>query len=192
MSPSAPPSSRAQSCCSRLHFCFHPSMHSMSRLLPPVLVATLLLAVLPALAAPKTGDAFPDLSKAALEGTLPDMKDKVVLVDFWASWCGPCRAAFPALKDIAEKYKDRGVVVLGISLDEDREDMDRFVNKLKPGFPIVRDPKGKLAEKLGVQGIPSTFIVGRDGRIASMHEGYGGDRTKAEYVATIEKLLAAR
>ncbi|MBN8246884.1 MAG: TlpA family protein disulfide reductase [Verrucomicrobia bacterium] len=156
------------------------------------LVTLAFLSAFPALGAePKVGEAFPSLADAQLEGTLPELKGKVVLVDFWASWCGPCRAAFPALKEIAAKYKDQ-VVVVGVSLDEDKEDMDGFVRKMTPNFPIVRDPKGKLAEKLDVQSIPATFILDTQGRVAAVHSGYGGDKTKKEYIEMIEKLIAAR
>jgi len=156
------------------------------------LVTLAFLSAFPAFGAEaKVGEAFPSLAEAQLEGNLPELKGKVVLVDFWASWCGPCRAAFPALKEIAGKYKDQ-VVIVGVSLDEDKEDMDGFVRKMTPNFPIVRDPKGKLAEKLDVQSIPSTFILDAQGRIAAIHSGYGGDTTKKEFIETIDKLIAAR
>jgi len=168
--PRNPHAGRALAALSLLAFlAFHPTVH----------------------AEPKVGDAFPPLKDAKLEGTLPDLQGKVVVVDFWASWCGPCRAAFPALKEIAAKFKDQ-VVVVGVSLDEDKADMDEFVRKMTPDFPIVRDPEGKLAETLDVQGIPSTFILDAKGRVAAVHSGYEGDKTKKEYVETIEKLLAAR
>ena len=164
--------------------------NSRAALLAGLLVTVCSVAALAA--APKAGDAFPILSEAKLEGTLPDTQGKVVLVDFWASWCGPCRAAFPSLKQIAEKYKDRGLVVIGVSLDEDKADMDAFVRKLTPNFTIVRDAKGKLAERLEVQAIPSTFIVDQKGKIAAIHAGFGGEVTAKEYVAEIERLLTAR
>ena len=167
-------------------------MNILRRNLLAGLLAGLALTLSAFAAEPKVGDAFPSLSAANLEGTVPDLKDKVVLVDFWASWCGPCKAAFPALKAIADQYKDKGLVVVGLSLDEDKADMDAFVNKMKPPFTILRDPKAKLAEQLDVKGIPSTFILDKSGKIAAIHTGYGGDATKQEYIAEIEKLLAAK
>ena len=141
-------------------------------------------------AQPKAGDVFPPLADAKLEGTLPDTAGKVIIVDFWASWCGPCRAAFPALSEIAEKYKSRGVVVVGISVDEDKADMEAFVRKASPKFAIVRDPNSKLIEKLDVQIMPTTFIIDQTGKVAVVHSGYAGDSTKKEYIAEIEQLLA--
>lgn len=142
--------------------------------------------------APKVGGSLPDLSQFGLEGTLPDMKGKVVLVDFWASWCGPCRHSFPALQEIHNKYKDKGVVVLGISLDESKSDMDGFIKKMKVPFPVVRDAKGKLADQLSVASIPTSILVSGSGKILAIHNGYGGDKTKQEYIEGIEKALSAK
>jgi thiol-disulfide isomerase/thioredoxin len=143
-------------------------------------------------AAPKVGDVFPPLTGAKLEGTLPDTKGKILLVDFWASWCAPCRLAFPALKDIAEKYKDKGVLVIGVSLDEEKADMDAFVRKTSPSFTIVRDEKATLAERLDVQIMPSTYVVDGDGKIAAIHTGFEGEASVKKYIAEIERLLAKR
>ena len=138
---------------------------------------------------PKVGDTFPVLADYKLEGTLPDTKDKVVVVDFWASWCGPCKASFPAFRELHEKFADKGVVVIAVSIDEDKGEMEGFLKKAKVPFLVVRDAKQKLAEKLSIESIPTTFIVGRDGKIAALHNGYGGDSTKRELFATVEKLL---
>jgi thiol-disulfide isomerase/thioredoxin len=143
-------------------------------------------------AAPKVGDAFPPLSDAKLEGTLPDTKGKILLVDFWASWCAPCRLAFPALKDIAEKYKDKGVLVIGVSIDEEKADMDAFVRKTAPNFTIVRDDKATLADQLNVPTMPSTYLVDGEGKIAAIHAGFEGEATVKKYIAEIERLLAKR
>ena len=138
---------------------------------------------------PKVGEAFPSLADFKLEGALPDLKDKVVIVDFWASWCGPCKASFPALKEIHEKYSGQGLVIVAVSLDEDKGDMEGFLKKAKVPFIILRDAKGKLAEKLAIESIPTTFILGRDGKVRSLHSGYGGEATKRDYSAAVEKLL---
>ena len=138
---------------------------------------------------PKVGDAFPVLADYKLEGTLPDTKGKVVVVDFWASWCGPCKASFPAFRELHEKFADRGVVIIAVSIDEDKGEMEGFLKKAKVPFAAVRDAKQKLAEKLSIESIPTTFILGLDGKIAALHNGYGGDSTKLELIATVEKLL---
>lgn len=167
-------------------------MNMLPRNLVAAVVAAFALIVALSAAQPKAGDPFPSLAAAKLEGTTPDTAGKIVIVDFWASWCAPCRAAFPGLKEIAEKYKDKGVIIVGVSVDEDKADMDAFVRKMTPNFPIVRDTDSKFVEKLDVQVMPTTFIIDREGKVAVVHSGYDGDRTKAEYIATIERLLAKR
>ncbi len=143
-------------------------------------------------AQPKVGDLFPKLADFNLEGTLPDLTGKVVLVDFWASWCGPCRHSFPALQQVHEKFKDQGVIVIGISLDEDKSDMDGFVTKSKVTFPILRDAKSKLADKLDVSTIPASFLIDSSGKIVAIHNGYEGEKTKREYMSEIGKLLPSK
>ena len=137
---------------------------------------------------PGKGEAFPRLADYSLEGTLPDLTGKVVVVDFWASWCGPCKQAFPSLDALQKKYGDK-VTVVAVSIDESKGDMDAFVKKTKPSFTIVRDKTQKLAEKLDIQSIPTTFILGKDGKVFDIHNGFGGERTAKEYNAAIDQLL---
>ena len=122
-----------------------------------------------------------------LLGTLS--REPVVVVDFWASWCGPCKASFPAFRELHEKFADKGVVIIAVSIDEDKGAMEGFLKKAKVPFATVRDAKQKLSEKLSIESIPTTFILGRDGKIAALHNGYSGDSTKRELFATVEKLL---
>ncbi len=138
---------------------------------------------------PKVGDAFPSLAQERLEGKLPELQGKVVLVDFWASWCGPCKASFPALKEIHEKYASQGFVIVAVSIDESKDDMLGFLKKTAVPFVAVRDAKGTLAEKLDIQSIPTSFLLDRSGKILMVHSGYGGDSTKKEYIQEIEAAL---
>lgn len=138
---------------------------------------------------PKVGDTFPVLTQERLEGKLPDLQGKVVLVDFWASWCGPCKASFPALKEIHEKYASQGFVIVAVSIDESKDDMLGFLKKTAVPFVAVRDAKGTLAEKLDIQSIPTSFLLDRSGKILMVHSGYGGDSTKKEYIQEIEAAL---
>jgi cytochrome c biogenesis protein CcmG/thiol:disulfide interchange protein DsbE len=140
-------------------------------------------------AAGRKGEAFPDLKAFGLEGEIPDLAGKVVLVDFWASWCGPCRQAMPVMAALHKEYSPRGFVVLGVSIDESREDMEAYLKRDPMPFAIVRDPKGRLARSLGVAGIPTSFILDRSGKIHSKHEGFGGESSRKKYVADIESLL---
>lgn len=142
-------------------------------------------------AAPKVGDAFPELGTAGLEGTLPELKGKVVLVDFWASWCGPCKKSFPVMADLHQKYAPRGFAIVAISVDEQKAAMDGFVKKAQPPFAIVRDAKGRLAEIAGIDKMPTSYLVGGDGKILAVHSGFDGEATRKEYVREIEAALQA-
>lgn len=138
----------------------------------------------------KAGDTFPDIAAAGLEGAAPDLKGKVYLVDFWASWCGPCKKAFPELIKLQKKYESRGFTVVGVSIDEDKSDMDKFLKKNPVPFSILRDSEGKkLGEKVDVQGVPTSFIVGGDGKVISIHEGFDGDKSVKVYEKEIEEAL---
>src|SRR5205814_2609387 len=105
---------------------------------------------MPASAAlPKEGDAFPDLSKFGLEGTLPDLHGKVVIVDFFASWCEPCKESFPAMEELKQKYGDK-LVIVAVNVDKKKADMDDFVKKHPVTFTIVRDASSKLVNEIKI------------------------------------------
>lgn len=145
----------------------------------------------------KKGDSFPNLKEYKLEGTLPDTAGKVVIVDFWASWCGPCKKAMPVLKELHQAYKDKGVVIIGISLDESKSDMDSYLKKNPMPFTILRDPdpKSKLSEKAGVEVIPSTFIIGADGKVIEAHAGLPESdmkKLKKDFSKTLDAALATK
>lgn len=153
--------------------------------------ATALLSLGSQAAELKAGAAFPSLKEAKLEGTLPDTTGKVVIVDFWASWCGPCKRSLPILKELYQDYKDKGVVVIGVSLDENKADMDAYLKKNPLPFTIVRDPKGQLGEKAGVEGIPATFILGPDGKVIEAHTGFTPSMKK-DFSKTLDAALSKK
>ena len=157
-----------------------------------VFTASVLATALIARAAIKTGDAFPDLSSFKLEGKLPDLKGKVVIVDFWASWCGPCKESFPAMSELQAKYGAQGLVIVAVNEDEKSADMDAFLKENKSSFSIVRDgaPDGKkLVDKVEINTMPASFIIGQDGKVKFLHSGYHGNSTKKLYEKEIESLL---
>jgi len=138
----------------------------------------------------KPGDAFPDLASFKLEGKLPEgMKNKVVVVDFWASWCGPCKESFPAMNELHKKYSERGLLIVAVNVDEARRDMDEFLKANPAAFTVVRDPAQALVAKANVGTMPSSFILDRQGKVCFMHSGFHGDKTVKQYEEEIESLL---
>ena len=96
---------------------------------------------------------------------------KVVLVDVWATWCGPCRAQIPVMKEVYEKYHDKGFEIVGISLDEDREKLEKFIAAESLPWPIVYSGKGwedPIVTNYGISGIPQMILIGRDGNVISL------------------------
>ena len=102
-------------------------------------------------------------------------KGHVVLVDFWASWCPPCKASFPALDALSREYEPRGVVVLAINVDERRRDADTFLNAYPHTMTVLFDPRGGAPLAFGVRGMPTSFVVDRTGIIRFTHMGYSGN-----------------
>ncbi len=162
----------------------------LKSLLCAALVAGLTFA---ALADVKKGDAFPDLSKFKIEGSLPDIKGKVVLVDFWAPWCTVCEKTFPVMNALQKKYGAQGLVIIAINMDEHTKDqeaaMKDFLKAHKPDFTVVWDVEQKLAEKMNVPTPPSSYIVGKDGKVIAVHAGYWDNKTDKEYDEEISAAL---
>jgi thiol-disulfide isomerase/thioredoxin len=159
----------------------------------PISAALVLLAT--ALAAPafgelKAGDALPDLATFQLEGKLPDaLKGQVVLLDFWASWCAPCKSSVPVMQALTEKYAPRGLTVLAVSVDEKRDNMQRFLAAANVSFAVVRDAHHALVAAADIRSMPTSFLIDRAGKVRFVHAGFDGDKTPAEYAREIEQLL---
>ena len=119
---------------------------------------------------------------------LARFRGKVVLVDFWASWCEPCRQSFPWLNAMQAKYADRGLVVIGVNVDRERADADRFLQDVPAEFQIVYDPAGTLAARYDLPGMPASYVVGPKGDIVGRHLGFR-NALRAEREAELQKLL---
>lgn len=130
----------------------------------------------PALAAPPAG--------------LAPVTGKVVWVDFWASWCVPCRRSFPWLNSMHRKYGDQGFEIIAINLDKDRALADGFLADVPAEFGVRFDPAGNLAKQFKVQSMPSSYLLDADGKVLASHYGF---RTAdaAEYEQAIQSALAA-
>lgn len=108
----------------------------------------------------------------ATELDLAQYKGKVVYLDFWASWCVPCRHSFPWMNKMHNELSDNGLVVIGINLDEERKAADAFLKSIPVDFKVIYDPKGALAEKYRVNGMPSAYVFDRTGKLVKTHIGF--------------------
>ena len=143
-----------------------------------------------ALAAPlKEGDAFPDLNQFGLEGSVPVMHGKVVLVDFFASWCHPCQESFPVMNELYRQYAEKGLVIIAINLDKSKADMDDFLKSHPAGFVILRDASNKLVSQVKIPTMPTSFLLDRNGTIRVVHRGFKGAETRKKYTEEIDALL---
>lgn len=132
----------------------------------------------------------PDWKLTDLSGkrvSFSDFRGKVVILDFWATWCAPCRVEIPHFVELQKQYGDKGLTVIGVSLDEQGpEIVKKFVKQLGVSYPIVIGNE-KVAEAYGgIIAIPTTFVIDRQGRIVSQHMGYND---KATFEKEIQSLL---
>jgi thiol-disulfide isomerase/thioredoxin len=138
----------------------------------------------------KIGDVFPPLDQAGLAGELPkDLKGKIVLVDFWASWCAPCKESFPTMNDLQKRYGPQGLIIIAVNVDENNSDMVNFLKKHKAEFTVVRDAAQKLVDKVDISTMPASFLIDRSGKVRFTHSGFRGEETKKKYEQEIESLL---
>jgi len=139
----------------------------------------------------KVGDALPALSTFGLEGKLPDdLAGKVVLLDFWASWCGPCKESFPVMDELQQKYGAKGLVILAVNVDEKIAAMQDILKDHPVQINILHDATKKLVGTANIASMPTSFLIGKDGKVVAIHKGFHGKDTVKEYVAEVEKLLA--
>ena len=141
----------------------------------------------PSKAAPNV--ALRDANGATVQ--LAAYKGKIVLIDFWASWCPPCKASFPAIDALYGEYRSRGVEVLAVNLDERRRDADTFLGDHPHRLTVLFDPNGASPVAFGVKGMPTSFLIDTAGNIRFTHAGYSGN-VDAIYRQEIAQLLAER
>lgn len=115
-------------------------------------------------------------------------RGKVVYLDFWASWCAPCRKSFPWMNTMQAMYGAQGLVIIGVNVDANAQDAQAFLAQTPADFPIVYDPNGKLAEAYGLMGMPSSFLIDRNGKVVANHVGFR-DSSPAEYEQQLRALV---
>ena len=127
----------------------------------------------------------------AVDLDLNSYRGKVVYVDFWASWCGPCKQSFPWLDGLVREYGSQNFVVIGVNVDKDRDKAERFLTDTPADFPILYDPKGELATTYKVAGMPSGILINRAGHLRFQHAGFS-DKQKGFYEEQLQTLLAEK
>jgi thiol-disulfide isomerase/thioredoxin len=156
-------------------------------------VACLVLSTCPAHAI-EPGAPAPDI---ALGGSpapvrLQSLKGKVVYVDFWASWCGPCRQSFPWMNAMQAKYAGKGLQIVGVNLDAHRSDADKFLAEVPATFSVAFDAQGETPKRYAIKGMPTSVLIGPDGRVIQMHSGFREEDRKALEDAIAGALSATR
>jgi thiol-disulfide isomerase/thioredoxin len=160
---------------------------------PAVLISILLVVLLapPVVSASSPAAVAPSFTLSTAAGTvcLDSLRGRAVLVDFWASWCGPCRKSFPWMKAMHETYGPKGLTIVAIDVDKSRDQADPFLQEFPSPFVVAFDPEGKTAEKFHVSAMPSSFVIDRQGRIVYTHRGFDPKKTE-EIEKHIQEALA--
>lgn len=136
------------------------------------------------------GDQLPDLASLGIEGDLPSIEGKVVLLDFWASWCAPCKASFPVMDKIYAQFKDQGFEIIAVSVDKKSKKYKKFADKSDVSFPMVHDASKQLVKLAEIESMPTSFLIDKNGTIVAVHKGFHGKKTEEQYISEIQKLLA--
>ena len=129
----------------------------------------------------------PDFTLRTLDGQklrLGEQRGRVVLVNFWATWCGPCRQEMPHLNKLYEKYKSSGFVLLGVNVDDDTAQAAGVASKLGVTFPVLPDADKRVSRQYDLSAMPSTVLIDRDGRVRYLHRGY-----QSGYESTYDKQI---
>jgi thiol-disulfide isomerase/thioredoxin len=141
------------------------------------------------------GKAAPEFEIDVLDGEAFKLQDvigkKVVMLDFWATWCGPCVAALPQISAAAEELKDKDVIFYAVNLRETPEDVKAFLEEQKLDVPVLLDAEGEVGDLYKAAAIPQTVLIGKDGRVQVVHVGFGGD-VKQKLIDEITAILEGK
>lgn len=159
----------------------------MRKLIAALCTSAALLAGAPALASIPASD-FTLASQKNGNLRLSEQRGEVIMLNFWASWCGPCREEMPLLDSLHARYQPVGFQVWGVNVDADRADAEALLKKIPVNFPVLFDGSSDISKLYGVEAMPSSVFIDRDGNVRYVHKGYrSGD--EAEYKKIIKELI---
>jgi len=150
-----------------------------------------LLAALAGTGAAAPAVSAPDFTLRTADGKnlrLNEQRGRVVLVNFWATWCAPCRQEMPLLNQLYQKYQGSGFTLLGVNVDEDSRNAINVANKLRLSFPVLLDADKAVSKRYDLSSMPSTLLIDRDGKVRYVHRGYQAG-FEALYEQQIRELL---
>jgi peroxiredoxin len=156
-----------------------------------IIITSIMLTSTKSVAAGLINNPAPDFTLKSLSGqnlNLTEQRGKITVINFWASWCGPCRKEMPILQDLHNKYTDLGVQVWGVNVEQENQAGRDFIKSINVDFPILFDEKNTLSEQYQVSAMPTTVIVGRSGNIRFVFRGYK-DGYEKKYAKAIKKLI---
>jgi peroxiredoxin len=139
----------------------------------------------------EVGDRAPDFDLTADDGSgvrLSDFRGKFVLLNFWATWCPPCVDELPSLNSLHEQLSNDGLIVLGVSVDEQQEEYQRFIERWNVRFPTVRDPEREVSSRYGTAKYPESYLIDRDGTVIRKYIG-PEDWNRSEIMNYLSSLL---
>lgn len=167
----------------------------MQKKIIPVVLTTLISIFNVNANASEVGESAPQFTLPSLAEDKPislqQFNGKVVYLDFWASWCAPCRTSFPLLNKLHQKLKDQGFEVVAVNLDEQKANADKFLNEIPVNFNVLHDSSGEWSDKYVVESMPTSFIIDRQGIIQKIHHGFASDDIN-EIEKKVVELLAKK
>ena len=150
----------------------------LARFIPVLIAATLLAASAAQATTPAPAPDFALPSRDGGEVRLSELRGQVVVINFWATWCGPCRQEMPLLQQISARYEPLGFTLLGVNVEPDSAPAKAWLEKVPVTFPILFDRENTVSASFGVEAMPSTVLVDREGRVRHVHRGYkAGDES---------------
>ena len=153
-------------------------------------LALFLASVSAAAAGWEPGMEVPSLDEYSLSGDIPKIEGSVTLVDFWASWCAPCKAAFPEMEKLYQEHESKGFQIIAVSVDQNKRSMQQFLDRREPSFATVHDASQTLAAQAGIQVMPTSFMIDKKGVVRFVHEGWHGKKSVQSLTEEIQTLLS--